>query len=363
VIEVIGQPEATRLLTAAASAPRHAYLLHGPRGTDMDGAAARFAAALLGSSEHRVSDESHPDLYVVEPEGEAILIDQIRALRTDLHLRPFEAERRVYLLRECETLGRDAGNALLKSLEEPPPYAVFILLCNDRARLLPTIESRCQPVRFRTPSPEAIATALGDVPDAGRLARVARGDLELARRIASDPEARRRFDRYAELATLVVLDAAFDAADAAAEVVAFARQGGDAAEQRVNARRDAILERIPAGRAAARETKRVRTQHDLLAKRRRRRAETDELRSAVDATIGIWRDVLLVSVGATASVISSERLAALEALAERAGQAGAEKVLRAAQDVRRSLDLPVIPTLATERLFHEIALGVRVLTS
>ena len=352
MIEVIGQPEATRLLTAAATEPRHAYLLHGPRGTDMDGAAARFAAALLGSREHRVLDESHPDLYVVEPEGEAILIDQIRALRADLHLRPFEAERRVYLLRECETLGRDAGNALLKSLEEPPPYAVFILLCNDRARLLPTIESRCQPVRFQTPSPEAIATALGDVPDAGRLAR-----------IAGDPEARGRFDRYAELATLVVLDPAFDAADAAAEVIAFARQGGDTAEQRVTARRDAILERIPPGRAAARETKRVRTQHDLLAKRRRRRAETDELRTAVDATIGIWRDVLLVSVGATASVISSERLAALEALAERAGQAGAEKVLRAAQDVRRSLDLPVIPTLAIERLFHEIALGVRVMTS
>ncbi len=362
-MSVAGQPEASRLLAAAARSPRHAYLLHGPRGTGMDRAALAFAADLLGSSPYRVFDESHPDLFVVEPEGEAILIDQIRALRADLHLRPFEAERRVYLLRECETLGRDAGNALLKSLEEPPGYAVFVLLCTDRARLLPTIESRCQPVRFRTPAPAAIAAALGDVPDAARLARVARGDLELAQRLATDADARTRFDRSGTLATLVVLDSTFDAADAAAELVASARRAGDAAEVSVNERRDAILERIPPGKAATREIKRIRTQHEALAKRRRRRAETDEMRAAVDATIGIWRDVLLVAVGASGAVISSERLSDLEALAEQAGQAGAEKVLRAAQDVRRSFDLPVIASLAVERLFHEIALAVRVMSS
>src|SRR5947209_6852832 len=96
-IHVPGQLDAERLLAAALSAPKHAYLFYGPRGTGKDAAARAFAAALLGSSLHRVQAETHPDLYVVEPEGESILIDQVRALRADLHLRPFESNRRVYL--------------------------------------------------------------------------------------------------------------------------------------------------------------------------------------------------------------------------------------------------------------------------
>ena len=163
--------------------PSHAYLLYGPRGSGKDDAAHAFIAAVLGTDEHRVDTEQHPDLYVVEPEGEAILIDQIRELRGDLHLRPFEAPRRAYLIREAETMGRDAANALLKSLEEPPEYAVFVLVCHDRARLLPTIDSRCQHIRFRTPSAAAIAEALGGGEEAERIARLSRGDLDVARRL------------------------------------------------------------------------------------------------------------------------------------------------------------------------------------
>jgi len=359
VRDLEGQPEATRLLGLAVEAPRHAYLLHGPRGSGKDDAAHAFIAALLETDEHRVEIEQHPDVFVVEPEGEAILIDQVRELRSDLHLRPFEAPRRAYLIREAETMGRDAANALLKSLEEPPAYAVFVLVCHDRARLLPTIDSRCQAIRFRTPPAAAIAAALGGGEEAERIARLARGDLDLARRLATDADARARYERALDLARDAATDDRFDPAAAAAEVLAAARQAGAAAEAEVAAETAAALERIGTGRESKRERDRVQRAGDALAKRRRRRAETDELRAVVDAVTGYWRDVLVAAVGASEAVVSSDRLAEIALLAERFGEEGAGVVLEQAREVRRSLELPVTPSLALERLFHSVALGVR----
>ena len=114
------QAEAKRLLEAAlAEGPAHAYLLHGPPGVGKRPAAFVFAAELLG--EHaRVERGIHPDLYVLEPLGDQIRIDDIRALRRDLHMRPFEAQRRVYIVFGADTMNEDAADALLKDLEEPP---------------------------------------------------------------------------------------------------------------------------------------------------------------------------------------------------------------------------------------------------
>jgi DNA polymerase-3 subunit delta' len=359
--ELVGQPEATLLLASAAAEPSHAYILHGPQGAGKDAAARAFIADLLGSDQRRIDSEAHPDLFVLEPEGEAILIDQVRALRADLHLRPFEAERRAYLIREAESMTRDAANALLKSLEEPPDYAVFVLTTADRSRLLGTIWSRCQPVRFRTPAVAAIAAGLGGGADAERAARLSRGDVDLARRLFEDPAARERLDHALDLAA-GPLTADFDAGVAAAELVAVARRAGDAAEAAVTAERDAALERVGAGSQVRRERQRVERVYEALARRRRRRAETDELRAAVDAITGYWRDVLCAAVGAREAVVSSDRLAELDGIAARVGQTGAEAVLAAAQLVRRSLVLPVIPSLALERLFHEIGFRARGLT-
>src|SRR5262249_48288172 len=79
----------------------------------------------------RVAARTHPDLYVLEPLGEMIRIDDVRALRRDLHMRPFEAPRRVYVVLGAERLNEDAADALLKDLEEPPPYAVLVLVASE----------------------------------------------------------------------------------------------------------------------------------------------------------------------------------------------------------------------------------------
>jgi DNA polymerase-3 subunit delta' len=98
------QPRALHLLEAAVTAPAHAYLLSGPTGSGKRRYADRFAAALLECPPHRIETRTHPDLFVLEPEGQGILIEGARRLRRDLHLRPFEADRRVYLILDAHLL-------------------------------------------------------------------------------------------------------------------------------------------------------------------------------------------------------------------------------------------------------------------
>ena len=143
------QPEARLLLAAAVKeGPAHAYLFHGPAGVGKRAAARAFAAELLGD-ERRVEAGMHPDLFSLEALGEMIRIDEIRALHRDLHMRPFEAERRVYVIADAHLLNDDAADALLKDLEEPPPYAVIVLVADELGPIPPTIRSRCQLVPFR----------------------------------------------------------------------------------------------------------------------------------------------------------------------------------------------------------------------
>ena len=150
------QEEAKGLLRAALAAePAHAYLFHGPRGVGKRRAALAFAAELLGEQD-RVLRASHPDLYVLEPLGDQIRIDAVRELRRDLHMRPFEAERRVYLVFGAHLLNDEAADALLKDLEEPPGYAVIVLVADEVGPLPETIRSRCQGVPFRRLSERAV---------------------------------------------------------------------------------------------------------------------------------------------------------------------------------------------------------------
>ena len=145
------QHEAKRLLAAALQeGPAHAYLFHGPAGVGKRELARRFAAELLGDHA-RVERGSHPDLYLLEPLGEQIRIDDVRELRRDLHMRPFEADRRVYLVFGADSLNEDAADALLKDLEEPPPYAVVVLVAEAYRDLATRFPERYVVVDGRLP--------------------------------------------------------------------------------------------------------------------------------------------------------------------------------------------------------------------
>lgn len=132
----------------------HAYMFYG-EGSLKGELALRFAQALFckvleddacGECHdcRRVENLTHPDVKLVRPDGAVFKISQVREIRSEVSLKPYEGERRVFILEECDRMNLPAANALLKVLEEPPPWTVLILLISHPSALPPTVSSRCQ---------------------------------------------------------------------------------------------------------------------------------------------------------------------------------------------------------------------------
>jgi DNA polymerase-3 subunit delta' len=339
------QPEAKRLLTAAlADGGAHAFLLHGPAGVGKRTAAFAFAGALLGDV-RRVEARAHPDLYVLAPLGEMIRIDDVRALRHDLHMRPFEADRRVYLVLEADRMNEDAADALLKDLEEPPPYAVIVLVASELGPLPPTILSRCQLVPFRRLSERAVhdwiaaqAPALGE-DEIRVLARASGGRLDRARRLLDSDAAARR-DALMDAARSVYLADAFDPGEAAAVLLGVASERADEAK----AVEQALVDTLD---LTARDA-------EQRVRRAARGAERDELLAGLEALEAWYRDLVVVAAGAEDAAVNADRLDELRADAERAG-AGAVEAAEHVRETWRALEeFNLNPSLALEALFVEL---------
>jgi DNA polymerase-3 subunit delta' len=196
---VLGQERAKRLLTAAFAPDRigHAYLFTGPDGVGKTLLAQEAAQALLcrgdpSDTEPHVRPEGsvsegagrtcgprpcgvcpdcrlfahdgHPDFTFLQPEDDSrvIKIDQIRDLIHTFSLMPVQGDRRVAIIREADALQEPAANALLKTLEEPPSFALLILTSSRPRALLPTLRSRCQEIRFERLSDEHVRAILED---------------------------------------------------------------------------------------------------------------------------------------------------------------------------------------------------------
>lgn len=344
------QAEAKRLLSAAlADGGAHAYLLHGPAGVGKRTAAFAFAGALLGD-ERRVAARSHPDLYVLAPLGEMIRIDDVRALRHDLHMRPFEADRRVYLVLDADRMNEDAADALLKDLEEPPAYAVIVLVAGELGPLPPTILSRCQLVPFRRLSERAVREWIAQqAPERSAeevrvLARAAGGRLDRARRLL-DPDAAARRESLIAAARSVYLDPAFDPREAATVLLDIAAERGAEAKEREQELVDTLD--LPARDAEQR------------VRRAQRGAERDELLAGLEALEAWYRDVVVVGAGAEGAAVHADRLAEL-----REDAAAADGAAEAAECVRESWrafeEFNLNPSLALEALFVRVRREVRV---
>src|SRR5262249_51872533 len=158
-----------------------------------------------------------------------IRIDAIRELRRDLHMRPFEADRRVYLVLSAHLMNDDAADALLKDLEEPPSYAVIVLVADDLGPISETIRSRCQLLPFRRLSERAVGEAVDarapDLDEARRiaLARVAAGRLDRLERLL-DPHAVSRREVLLREARAAYREPAFEPSAAAAALLECAKE-------------------------------------------------------------------------------------------------------------------------------------------
>lgn len=135
-----------------------ALLFVGPRGAGKVKAAVAVAATLTcpfkgcGSCPTCLGVErgTYPDVLRVTPEGDSITVDQVREVREEASLKPYESKLRVVIFEEADALTNEAAAALLKIIEEPPPNSIFILVCKSTENLVPTITSRCQMIRFNS---------------------------------------------------------------------------------------------------------------------------------------------------------------------------------------------------------------------
>jgi DNA polymerase III subunit delta' len=108
----------------------------------------------------KVANGQHPDLHILEPDGAFIKIDQVRELQKELSYRAFEAPKKACIIDGAEKLNQSSGNALLKTLEEPPGDALMILIAPERSAVLQTILSRCQSLQFHPLPAELIEERL-----------------------------------------------------------------------------------------------------------------------------------------------------------------------------------------------------------
>lgn len=135
-----------------------------------------------GEDSDRVFFSQHPDVGLVLPFRRNLRVDAIRALEREANFRPFEATARIFIIDDAEKMNDAASNALLKTLEEPPPTSHVILIASRADSLLPTIRSRCQTIRF-APVPfedlekHLIATERFSTDDAALAARVSGGSI------------------------------------------------------------------------------------------------------------------------------------------------------------------------------------------
>lgn len=146
-----------RRLEAAVGRLSHAYIIADPSAGKGSELARLLAQAYVCSAKgdrpcgvcsncRKAAGNIHPDVIRVSvPEDKrSILVDQVRALRADAYIRPNEADRKVFIMEDAQTMNDSAQNALLKVLEDGPAYTAFLLLTEHPQQLLPTIRSRCE---------------------------------------------------------------------------------------------------------------------------------------------------------------------------------------------------------------------------
>jgi DNA polymerase-3 subunit delta' len=297
---IAGQERVVAQLQRAAVRPVHAYLLVGPRGSGVEEAARCFAASLVASDDdERAWDLAlrgvHPDVVEIDPPATQIRVEDAQTIVDEVSRSPIEGERKVVMLFDAERLrlNEAAANKLLKTLEEPPPRAVIVLVTSGADQLLPTIRSRCQRVDFAYLGPDSVSAALraDGVNDdrADLLAGLAGGRLDRARAL----DGRLGPVRDAFVAVAYGVDGTGSAVARHAELVQEAIQE---ALSELESAQAAELEQLAGELEAAgypertrrAQLRRVEERH----KRAHRRDRTDALVEGVTALETVYRDAL-----------------------------------------------------------------------
>jgi DNA polymerase-3 subunit delta' len=297
---------------------RHAYLITGPAGIGKTTLARAFAQAVNCLDEDNrpcgacractlIAHDGYADVNVLQADGNTLKIEQVRDMQHTLSLRPVEARYRVVILRRFHEASGPAMDALLKTLEEPPPYVILLLTADTADNLLPTIRSRCQPINLRPLPATVIRQALEtrwqvEPGQAALLAQLCGGRLGWAVRAAADESL------LAQRAALL-----------------------DLLEKAMGASR--------VGRFALAES---------LSKDR------EALPVALDLWQSYWRDVLLLAHSTVTPVTNRDRRHALEQIAGTIKVGDVQRTLAAIQRTSRYVAQNVNARLAVEVLMLDL---------
>ena len=319
--EVIGQDRAIAQLRAYAQSPVHAYLFVGPPGTGKQVAARSFAAQVLcgdgGCADceicRRVLEGVHPDVIVFERRGASLLLDDAREISRRAATSPVEGARKVLVLTDFH-LVEEVGPALLKTIEEPSPGTVFIVLAEQVPPELVTIASRCVRIDFAPLAPATVAEVLvGEgvaASTAEQVAVAAGGRLDRARLLAGDPGFAARLAAWRDVPNRL------DGTGAA--VVTLAEELRAAIDTVLEPVRAAHQQEVTEIEERAREYGERGPGRDLETRHRReeRRARADELRAGLATLAGHYRDRLASGVTSAEAGRCLNAVAAIDAANE-----------------------------------------------
>ncbi|MFF0385469.1 DNA polymerase III subunit delta' [Streptomyces sp. NPDC004286] len=379
--------DADALVTAAAaggpppeaSKMTHAWLFTGPPGAGRNQAARAFAAALqcvspdraLGGTPgcgfcdgcHTALLGTHADVSSVAAVGAEILVKDMRDTVRKSFTSPANGRWQIILVEDAERLNEKSANAVLKAVEEPAPRTVWLLCAPSIEDVLPTIRSRCRHLNLRTPPVGAVADMLvrrdGVEPDvAAAAARATQGHVDRARRLATDPEARRR--RASVLKLPLRLDEVGACLKAAQELVdAAAEDAKQLAEEMDGKETDELKAALGAaqGGRLPRGTAGVIKDLEDMQKRRRTRTQRDSLDVALGDLTGFYRDVLALQLGSRLAIANEDAEDSLQRVARAGSPESTLRRIEAIAACRDALDRNVAPLLAVEAMTMALRAG------
>ncbi|MBO0609583.1 DNA polymerase III subunit delta' [Myceligenerans salitolerans] len=365
--EVVGQESAVSMLQGSvtrAEAMTHAWLLTGPPGSGRSVAARAFAAALqcpqggCGSC-HACTTAlagTHPDVTLLATDKVVITIDEVRDLVGTAARTPTLGRWRVIIVEDADRMAERTTNLLLKSIEEPPPHTVWVLCAPSVQDVLPTIRSRCRAVVLRVPPADAVADLLVrrdgvDPAVALTAARAAQSHVGMARRLARDAGARER--RAAVLGIARRIRGVGDAVLAAGELVDVAKQEAAAATEERDAAEKAELLRalgVADGEPLPPKLRSQVKQLEESQKRRATRRQRDVLDRAMLDLLSLYRDVLVLQLGADVDPVNAEHAGMVRDLARDSTPEQTIRRMDAIAVARQRLDGNVAPLLACEAM-------------
>ena len=352
---IAGQETASRMLAAAVTRDRasHAYLFIGPEGTGKLASARELAAALCCEAGGcgrcgsclKIRHGTHPDVGMISPVGAFITVEQIREVNRSLNLFPGESRARVFIVTDATAFNAESANAFLKTLEEPPGFVKFIIMADRGDRVLPTIVSRCQIIRFDPVKPAVIAERLEKEFDvsptmAQTYAAISGGNLTLAERFCRDQDLRNRRQRYIEIGMELTRGKGEPQA-LAAELLAVAEKAG---EEAADGREDP-----PEGFTDAGARQRQRDAHRLATAARKR-----ELDQALLVLQSWFRDMMVVASGAPEVITNRDYELELEQEALQSRSGDYRRAAEAVNTARRKLGYNIDLELALLALLNQL---------